>query len=346
MTSFNPLAKDLDGILAGNRPYWRELKNKKIFITGGTGFIGCWLLESFLWANQKLKLNASATVLTRDANSFRRRAPHLAGQRNIHLLQGDIRGFRFPGGNFSHIIHAAADTGIFQNENKPLSSLEYLFDGSKRVLDFSKRNKNAKFLLLSSGAVYGAQPAGLSRLLEDFTGAPDPLSAHSAYAEGKRLAELLCALYHKEYGLQTKIARCFTFVGPYMNLNGHHAAGNFIRDGLTGGSIEVKGDGKTVRSYFYAADLASWLWTILFKGKVCRPYNVGSDKEVTIRQLAEKVSDAFDSKPKIRINHRGFVGMGGNRYVPSVARARKELGLKQKFNIQESIQKTVDWYKR
>src|SRR5260370_33188789 len=101
-------------------------------------------------------------------------------------------------------------------------------------------------------------------------GAPDTMDANSAYGEGKRMAELLCAIYRKSYGIETKIARGFAFVGPYMQLDTHFAIGNFVSDSLAGQCIEVRGDGTPLRSYLYASDLMVWLWTILTRGKAGR----------------------------------------------------------------------------
>ena len=98
----NPLAEDLDHILTHTRDLWEELRGQRIFITGGTGFFGCWLLESFVWANDKLNLNAEAIVLTRNYEAFLKKAHHLATNTAIKFHIGDVRDFEFHAGNFRH----------------------------------------------------------------------------------------------------------------------------------------------------------------------------------------------------------------------------------------------------
>jgi len=345
-TMSNLLANDLDHVLDHTRHLWERVRGKRIFITGGTGFFGCWLLESFCWANDRLDLHTSATVLTRNSQAFVSKAPHLAGHPAIALQIGDVRSFNFPSGEFSCVIHAATETSVQLNIEKSLVMLDTIVEGTRHTLEFARHCGTPKFLLMSSGAVYGKQPPDLTNIPEDYVGAPDPLDPNSTYGEGKRLAEHLCTLYAKQYGLEAKIARCFAFVGPYLPLDTHFAVGNFIRDGLRGGPIRVKGDGSPYRSYLYAGDLAVWLWTILFRGQSCRPYNVGSDQEITISDLASVVADCFQSKPLIQFDHQPDPGTTPERYVPSIQRSQKEMRLRQYINLRQSIVRSIAVYSK
>ena len=341
----NRLAADLDHVLEQTRDLWEELRGERIFITGGTGFFGCWLLESFAWANDRLRLNASALVLTRNLEAFRRKAPHLTENPAIKFHAGDIRSFDFPAGSFTHVIHAATESSEKLNTEEPLTMFDTIVEGTRRTLEFASQCGARKFLLTSSGAVYGRQPPEMTHIPEDYPGAPDPTDPRSAYGEGKRAAETLCALYAKQYHFEAKIARCFAFVGPYLPLDAHFAIGNFIRDGLNGGPIIVKGDGTPRRSYLYAADLAIWLWTILFRGRSCRPYNVGSEESLSIAEVAERVAGQFQPNPRIEIKNRSISGKPTESYVPSVYRAQIELGLDKKIDFQASILNTIKWYR-
>lgn len=341
----NRLEEDLDHILARTKGLWNELRDKRIFITGGTGFFGCWFLESFARANEKLKLNASMFVLTRNMKAFRKKAPHLSNNPSIHFLVGDIRSFDFPKGKFDFIIHAAAELNPPSNAKEALDVFNITVEGTRRVLEFAGKCKVKKLLLISSGAVYGGQTPETHRISEDYQGAPDPLDWRSCYSEGKRVAELLTVLKSRQYGFEAKIPRCFAFVGPYQKLYGQWAIGNFIRDSLNGGPIIVKGDGTAVRSYMYAADLMIFLWTILFRGESCLPYNVGSEKEINIRSLAQLVSTVSGIKKDIVISKKPDIKAEIDRYVPSTKRAQNKLNLKQSISMKNAILKTMQYIK-
>lgn len=339
----HPLADDLEHVLGRSRPLWEQLRGERLFLTGGTGFFGCWLLESLLWANDRLALGAEAVVLTRRPDAFDRKAPHLARHPAVRLVEGDVRTFSFPRGPFPFVVHAATDASAALNEQDPLAMLDTIVEGTRRVLALAREAGCRKLLLTSSGAVYGRQPPELSHVGEEHAGAPDPCAPRSAYGEGKRVAELLCALHGRAHGFEAKIARCFAFVGPYLPLDIHYAIGNFVRDAVAGAPIVVRGDGTPVRSYLYAADLALWLWTILLEGAPARPYNVGSEEPVSIAELARRVSAVATPPVRVEVLGRAEPGRPAERYVPSVRRARDELGLAAHVGLEDAIARTARW---
>ncbi len=341
----NPLSSDLDHILASTREIWEQLRGKSIFVTGGTGFIGKWLLESFTWACDKLDLRARMTVLTRDFDSFKRNSPRLASHPALQFTQGDVRTFAWPQGSFDAVIHGAAQASAALNKETPLLMVQTITEGTQAVLELARNRGTERFLFISSGAVYGKQSAHIGHVAESYSGGPNPLDPGSAYGEAKRLGELLCSTYHRSYEIDTVIARCFAFVGPYLNLDTHFAIGNFIRDGLNGGPIVVKGDGTPLRSYLYASDLAIWLWVLLFKGKAGSAYNVGSEQAVSISETARAVADCFDPPQQVTINEKKAPGLQAERYVPSTSKARQELGLRQDVDFISAIKKTVEWHR-
>ena len=342
----NVLREDLDHILENTRELWEEVRGTRIFITGGTGFFGAWLLESFAWANARLHLNASAVVLSRNPEAFNRKAPHLFSDPAIHFHAGDVCNFTFPQGSFSHIIHAASSIASPSDLPAPVALFESMVKGARQTCEFARRCSAKKILFTSSGAVYGKQPSELSHVPEEYAGAPEMMNSASAYGEGKRAAEFLTAAYAEQCGFESKIARCFAFAGPHLRLDANFAIGNFMRDALNNEPICIKGDGTPFRSYLYAADLAIWLWTILFKGKSCHPYNVGSDVAVSIAGLAEEVARIAGSSHEVRIEKIALPGKPPERYVPSIKRAQNELGLSVKIPLQESIRRTMMWHKK
>jgi len=343
MTSTNPLAEDLNLILSRTETLWEELRGKRLFITGGTGFFGRWLLESFSWASKHLDLKAEAVVLTRDPAAFREKFPRLTADPAIRFHAGDVRSFDFPDGRFSHIIHAATEASAKLNEGNPDLMFDTIMEGTRQTLEFSRVCGAKKFLFTSSGAVYGPQPSDITHLAENFVETVDAAILRSAYGRGKLVAEKLCTTFGTQHGIEIKIARGFAFVGPHLPLDTHFAMGNFIRDALAGGPIKVNGDGTPVRSYLYAADLAVWLWTILCNGQAGRAYNVGSETCLTIAETARAVAESFSPPLPVRIQTPSVPGPA-LRYVPCTRRAREELGLSQQIEPCSAIRKTIRWW--
>jgi dTDP-glucose 4,6-dehydratase len=340
----NNLQADLEHIFSNIDSLWENFRNSNIFLTGGTGFFGKWLLESFIYANEQKKLNAKITVLSRAPLKFIKEFPHLANGRRVNFLKGNVIDFEFPTERFDYVIHAATEVNAKLNDQNPLEIFDIIVHGTRRVLDFAVKCKARRFLLTSSGAIYGKQPPQCINISEEYNGAPDPLNPISTYGEAKRASELLCSIYQRQHDLSFSIARCFTFVGPYLNLDIHFAVGNFIRNILNGENINISGDGSPYRSYMYTADLTIWLWTILIKGKNNEAYNVGSDKAISILELAELIKE--NSKDKsIIISKKGKFQKTPERYVPSIEKAKHDLGLNITIDLPEAIQRTISFHK-
>ena len=344
----NPLESDLNLILDHTRELWEELRGERVFITGGTGFFGCWLLESLTWAVDRLNLGTQCVVLTRSGDKFKKCAPHLAFHPAINLYIGDVRNFPFPVGSFAMVIHVAGESASNLRSNELLTMYDTIVQGTSRTLEFAVHCRARNFLLTSSGAVYGQSLRRKKRRISESTwlstNPSNQLNLNLIYQEGKKISELQSQLYYKQYGLAVKIARCFAFVGPYLPLNSNFAIGNFISDGIKGGPVNVLGDGSPYRSYMYASDLVVWLWTILANGLVGQPYNVGSEDAICITDLALRVAACFQPPSEVRI-----VGLPNpypvlDYYIPSTRLARSTLDLKQTVTLDDAIRRTISWY--
>ena len=313
----------------------------KLLIFGGTGFFGKTLLSYFRKSNfgiHKLFLLSRQPEKIEDVFDI-----NIFPFETQNISQ-DIREPIQLNESVDYIIHAVAESGSSVGIDDPLLMRDVIVEGTRNVLEYARRHKVKRVLFISSGAMYGKQPIDLSHIPEGYAGAPDPLNPLNAYGCAKRQAENLCALYHHHYDIDYVVARCFAFVGQYLPLDAHFAIGNFIRDGIKGGPIMVKGDGTTIRSYLYADDLAEWLWTILKKGRTGETYNVGSDKAITIGDLAHMVSSCFDPNPEVTIKTKPSGNV--NRYVPDVEKVKTILGVSEKIGLIDGIKRTINFYQK
>lgn len=337
--------QDLEHVFNHTVELWENLRGRSVFLTGGTGFVGTWLLESLLWAADRLDLSVTVVVLTRDPERFRERSPHLAGHPAVRLLRGNVAEFDFPEGEFSFAIHAATERAFEPDAEQPLAAFDADVAGTRRVLDFARRHGARRLLFTSSGAVYGRQPSEMTHIPEDYAGAPSTVDTGAAYGQAKRVSEFISAMYGRVYGFDAVIARLFAFAGPLLPLDAHYAVGNFVRDALGGGPVRIAGDGTPYRSYLYAADLAIWLWTILFRGKPAYPYNVGSPQDLTIADLARTVVRVVAPEAGVEFARQPVPGIPPLRYVPSTKRAEIELDLHPWISLEEGVQRMAEWYR-
>lgn len=339
---FSRLKRDLDYVVNRVGQDWLILKGQTLLITGGTGIIGKWLIASILCADDFFDLNVKVTVLSRDPQKFLRSFPEWVADKRLFWIKGDVKTITFPKDlYFSYIIHAATDVVAPSSQQ---DILETSILGTRQILSVARKCHAAKMLLISSGAVYGKTPLELGAIPESFVGVLNFLSKDAAYAQGKRVAELMCCIENAKGPLAITIARCFAMVGPYLPLDKHFAIGNFIAAGMQKLPITIEGDGSPVRSYLYMADVSVYLWSLLLNGKDGVAYNVGSDVPISIIDLANLVKLTLGSDAEIFVKNEKPHGEHANIYYPETLRIRNELNLSPGIDLREAILKTAKWH--
>ena len=333
------LENDLGSIVAAPQIHWDELRNARLLLTGGTGFIGRWLLEALQQANDRLALNLHISVPSRRPDSFRQRAGHLLANGKLTLIPLDFTVEKLDG-DFTHVIHAATDASATLNEEQPLKVFQTIVRSTEQVLELAAARPGIKVLFLSSGAVYGQQPSELVGIPENWYGSPNPQLPRNAYGEAKRAAEMLCAIYHKQFGVDVVTARIFSLLGPFLPLDTHFAAGNFIRDAMAGQEIKVYGNGLPVRSYLYPTDLSIWLLTLLTRKCKEAAYNIGSERAVSIGELARVTSELLGGG-QYSILGAADSGWNTGRYIPNTKLIRDEFELTESVALEAALLNTA-----
>ncbi len=334
--------EDLDFTIK-NLSSWESLRNKNVFVSGGTGFIGKSILSSFLYANDKYSLNSNIYILSRDPEKFLSEFPKLKGVESVEFFKGDVKEFNLPKNiNIDFAIHAAADVVANKNNYEIFNDCLY---GTSNFINEIKKANCKKMLLLSSGAVYGNTFGLRNNISENYMGAPNTINPNSAYAEGKRASELISSIASESSDFSITIARCFAFVGPYLPLDKHFAIGNFILSAMNNETIQIKGDGTPLRSYLYSADLVLWLWELLFSENIHKVYNIGGSESLSIESLAKKVVSVLNSSSSIEVALPKREDKLIQKYIPDITRISKDFGLEPCFDLKSSILKTANFYR-
>jgi nucleoside-diphosphate-sugar epimerase len=321
---------------------WQQFAGQHVFVAGGTGFLGCWLLEALLHANARLGLGLRLSVLSRRPAAFRAKVPHLAGDPAVRLIEGDIRDTSALDLRCDYLVHAAAD--VENADADPVRAFDAIVQGTRGAIALAARAGARRVLHVSSGAVYGAQPPALARIPEPHPSAPDAGDPRAAYGLGKRVSEWLAEQAARPGGFDVVHARVFALIGPYLPLHAHFAAGNFLADAAAARPVRVAGNGSPLRSYLYAGDAAAWLLQLLVRGAAATAYNVGSEEAISIRELADRIA-SLAGVPVAIGDPRPASGLPA-RYVPDTALARKTLGLVQYTSFAAALQRSFDWARR
>ncbi len=317
-----------------------KLKNKAILITGGSGFIGTWLIQLLIWLNDKYHFNVKLYLIARHATGAL--DTFIDSRQDIIFIQDDIRNIREFPKDIVYIIHAASspDNRIYMSN--PIESMNIITDGTKNTMENALLlEKLEKIVHLSSGQIYGTLDS--HNITENDFGKLNCNSITAIYPEAKRYAETLVNAYRSLHKLPIVQVRPFSFIGPFMSLNKPWAINSFIRDVLKTKNIRILGNGKPIRSYMYPTDMALWILNMLANGKNGAAYNLGSDMGISLEEVALKIKNIVGSSVSIETLN---MNDDCSEFVPNIDYARRELGLDIAVHIDDALLKSIQWFEK
>lgn len=338
--------QDCDSVLDLAAGVIGDLGDAKILITGGTGFMGSWIAEMVMRINMARKSAAKVYVLGRDRGRFERNLGHLVGNSLIDFIRCDVRNIAEIPKDIGYVIHAAGTPDNRIHASNPIETMVAIAEGTHAVLQAADRVSNLKmFVNVSSSSIYGAQSIDLPRIRESYSGLLPNSQVAASYAEAKRYGEALSNAARSEARIPVVVVRPFSFVGAYQPLDAPWAVNNFIQDALSKRPIRILGDGQTVRSIMYGADMAIWMLAIMTRAKSGQVYNVGSNEGISIERLAEKVASKFSPAPEVLLNASLSGTIPNTKQVPDTELASQNLGLRVLSDIDLSLERSILWYK-
>ncbi|WP_293764893.1 NAD(P)-dependent oxidoreductase [uncultured Aquitalea sp.] len=343
---FSLFEQDLRAICQQTEDVQHDFVNGNIFVTGASGFFGIWLVESLLWMSREQKLNLTVTVLLRDAAKFFARYPHLQGNDSLYWVEGDLNDFEFPKRAISHIIHAASVPNLGGRDDWASEHVCAGVIGMNRILQLAIEKKIRSLLITSSGGVYTSvlECRGERGFVEEVDSMSALISEKIVYGQTKRMMEIMSAAEAKKHGFRVAIARCFAFIGPYLPMDANYAIGNFIRDARAKKDIVIGGDGTPLRSYLYAADLATALIKMLVRARSGVPYNIAGAEVLSIKELAALVAKCHGvSADSIKIMTPAVPGAEVNKYLADIEKASQEGLLSNATSLADAIVRTSQW---
>ncbi|MEM3833398.1 MAG: UDP-glucuronic acid decarboxylase family protein [Thermoprotei archaeon] len=311
------------------------LKDKKVLVTGGAGFLGSWLCETLIW------LGARVTCLDNLSTGKIENIKHLGTFENFSFVKADVAEF-CPDG-FDYIIHGASLPSPDDYMRRPVEAMLPNSLGLLKCLE-NARKDHSVLLYLSTSEVYG--DAEVIPTPEAYWGKVNPISLRSCYDESKRFGEALCMAYFRQYNVDVRIARIFNTFGPRLDINVEYARviPKFIIQALRYEPITVHGDGKQTRSFCYVSDMVVGLLKFMIceecRGEVM---NFGNPHEITILELAHLIKKLTNSQSEIIFLHSR--PDDPRRRSPDISKARKLLNWEPKVSLNNGLSYTIEWFK-
>ena len=322
---------------------FEKLDGSRILLTGGTGFVGKWMLQTAKIAQENSATKIEIVIPTRRLTADHVQTAIAIGCPNVSWVEADFMNNQLDLGHIDMIIHAATPASAQLNAENPAEMLRINVVAMESVLRYAGNNQ--PLLFTSSGAVYGTQPQSASHIKEGNVEPNPPTEQLKAYAQGKQTAERMCREAGKNGQCSPIIARLFAFGGEYLPRDTHFAIGNFIQNALDRQPIAIQGDGRARRSYLYGADMATWLWSALAHGETGSPFHIGSEHSVSILELAQTVAtvsgEVLNFVPEITVAKEIDLSESVHQYVPANLDTRKALQVSEWTSLAEVIRRTL-----
>lgn len=349
MTLRHPIVEDdLKKISSSDLP-WDQFRGKTVLITGANGFVPAYMLETLLYLNEARGISIRVIAMVRNREKAMKRFAHLEGRADLAVHVQDVRESYSGPRQVDFIIHAASQASPKFFGIDPVGTFEANVLGTQNMLRLAHESRSEGLLFFSSGEVYG-QPANTSeRVKECDYGYIDPLNVRSCYAEGKRAGETLCACWHAQFGVPTKIVRLSHTYGPGMELNDGRVFADFVANIVQRRDIVLKSDGSARRPFCYLADATEAYFRVLLLGATGEAYNVGSGMQCSVLDLAKTLCRLFPEQGcKVVREERD----ASDLYVPSPVQGFeldlskiRALGWEATTSIEEGFRRTVESYR-
>jgi UDP-glucuronate decarboxylase len=289
------IEEDLRKIVSRRLP-WDRLFGKSVLISGASGLVPSYMVETLIYLNETARASIHVIALVRNKERAMRRLGHLARRPDLNIVVQDVREPYGGPGAVDFVVHAASQASPKSYSSDPVGTFAANIMGTWRMLEAARDSRSEGFLFFSSGEVYGRVEDPSVPVSETSFGYIDPLVVRSCYAEGKRGGETLCACWHSQFGIPTKIVRLSHTYGPRMDLDDGRVFADFVADVVAGRDIVMKSDGSARRPFCYLADAIEGIFTVLLHGKNGEAYNVGAVSEISILELAELLCRLFPER--------------------------------------------------
>jgi len=317
------------------------MKKKKALISGAAGFLGSHLCEKLL--NKGYEVIGMDNFITGDPKNLAK----FSDNNDFSFVVHDVSNYIFVPTHVDFVMHFASPaspnpTSPFGYVNLPIQTMKAGALGTHNMLGVALANES-RFLLASTSEIYGKPLEHPQK--ETYWGNVDPIGERSVYDEAKRFAESLTMAYYRFHKVNTSIVRIFNTYGERMRLDDGRAVPNFIKQALNGKPLTIFGDGKQTRSFCYVDDLIGGI-ILLLESDEHLPVNIGNSEEISIIELAEKVNRLTNNKagiefiPELRPDH------DPQRRQPDLSRARDLLGWVPKVDLEEGLEKTIEYFIR